>query len=104
MSISEIIETFGEGDDEMEVCASADAQYDPAAQKICVALNSFARLVSPAHTGEQPRQPWLPPAERVSEHLPRSEAAAFTNDVFQSWVKKVRAAIPKDLHPTFRER
>lgn len=97
MSISEIIETLGEGDDEMEVCATAQTQYDPSTQKICVALDSFARLVSASSDGKHPPQPWLPPAERVTEHLSRSEAAAFAKDVFDSWVKKVRAAIPEHL-------
>ncbi len=94
MFISEIIETLGEGAGETEVCATAETQYDSAAQKVSVALNSFARGVCASGNRENQAPPWLPPAEHVTEHLAHDEADAFTKDVFQSWVKKVRATIP----------
>lgn len=97
MSISEIVETLGEGDAETEICATAETQYDSSTQKISVALDSFARRVSVAADGEHRRQPWLPPAERVTEHLSRDEVTNFTKDVFQSWVRKVHSAIPPEL-------
>ena len=100
MFISEIIETLGEGDGEMEVCATAETQYDSSAQKVSVALDSFARCVSASADHEVQPQPWLPPAERVTEHLAPDEAEAFTKDVFQSWVRKVRATIPHELRST----
>ena len=97
MSISEIIETLGEGDSETEVCATAETQYDSSAQKLSVALDSFARCVAASSNREHQTQLWLPPAEHVTEHLSRDEAEAFTKDVFHSWVKTVRAAIPHAL-------
>ena len=97
MFISEIIETLGEGDGETEVCATAETQYNPSAQKISVALDTFARIVSVSGDGERVPKPWLPPAEHVTEHLAPDETAAFAKDVFQSWVKKVRAAAPHAL-------
>jgi hypothetical protein len=100
MFISEIIETLGEGDTEMEVCATAESQYDPSEQKISVALDSFARRICASGDGQHQPQPWLPPAERVTEHLSRNEATTFAKDVFQSWVRKVRAAIPPELRST----
>ena len=100
MFISEIIETLGEGDGETEVCATAETQYDSSAQKVSVALDSFARCVCASGDREHPTQPWLPPAEHVTEHLANDEADAFTKDVFQSWVRRVRATIPHDLRLT----
>ena len=100
MFISEIIETLGEGDEEMEVCATAETQYDSSAQKVSVALESFARCVSASADHEHQPQPWLPPAERVTEHLAPDEAEAFAKDVFHSWVRKVRTAIPHELRST----
>jgi hypothetical protein len=96
MSISEIIETLGEGSSETEVCASATTQYDSSAQKVSVALDCFTRCVSASGDHELRPQPWLPAAEHVAEHLAPEEVEAFTNDVFQSWVRKVRATIPKE--------
>lgn len=100
MSISEIIETFGEGEAETEVCATAETQYDSAAEKVSVALDSFARCVAASGNRERQAPPWLPPAEHVTEHLSHDEAEAFTKDVFHSWVRKVRASIPHELPST----
>lgn len=100
MSISEIIETFGEGEGETEVCATAEAQYDSSAHKVSVALDCFVRCVFASGKREHQTQPWLPPAEHVTEHLAHDEADAFTKDVFHSWVRKVRAAIPHELPST----
>jgi hypothetical protein len=94
ISISEIIGTIPDTDGEIEVCATAEVEYETAAEKVSVALDSFVRCL--AGNGEHRSRPWLPPAERVTEHLPRSEATTFAKDVFKSWVKKVRAAIPHD--------
>ena len=100
MFISEIIETLGEGDGETEVCATAETQYDSAKQKVSVALDSFARCVCASADREHHTPPWLPTAEHVTEHLAHDEADAFTKDVFQSWVKRVRANIPHVLRST----
>ena len=100
MFISEIVETLGEGEGETEVCATAETQYDSSAQKITVALGSFARCVAASGDHENRPQPWLPPGEHVTEHLAPDEADAFTKDVFQSWVRKVHATIPHELRST----
>lgn len=71
---SEIIETFGEGAGETEVCATAETQYDSAAQKLFVELDSFARCVCASGTREHETPPWLPTAEHVIEHLAHDEA------------------------------
>jgi len=97
MSISEIIETLGEGDSETEICATAETQYDSSAEKVSVALDSFARCVAASGNRQHERLPWLPAAEHVTEHLSRDEADAFTKDVFHSWVKRIRATIPHEL-------
>ena len=100
MFTSEIIETLQEGDGALEVCATAETQYDSSAQKIFVALDSFARGVSASGDGEHQSRPWLPAAEQVTEHLSHDEATAFAKDVFQSWVRTVRTAIPHELRST----
>jgi hypothetical protein len=95
MSVSEIIGTIHDGN--TQVCATAEADYDHAAQKVLVSLCAFTRRAAVSHDGAPVPPSWLPPPERVCEHLPRSEADAFVKDVFHSWVKKVRASIPANL-------
>ena len=100
MSISEIIETIGEGDTATEICATAETQYDSSTEKVSVALDSFARCVASSGNQEHQAPPWLPPAEHVIEHLSHDEAEAFTKDVVHSWVRKIRASIPHGLPST----
>ena len=95
MSINEILGTIHDGT--VQVCATADAAYDHAAQRVSVALNAFTRLASIPGGGAHLPQPWLPTAARVTEHLPHSEVEEFVKDVFGTWIKKLRAAIPADL-------
>jgi hypothetical protein len=95
MSINEILGTIHDGS--VQVCATADAEYDHATQRISVALEAFTRTASVAGDGAHLPQPWLPSAERITEHLPRGEADEFVKDVFHSWIRKLRAAIPGNL-------
>lgn len=99
MSIDEILGTIHDGS--LQVCATAAAEYDHASGKISVALNAFTRRTSITDSGAHLSEPWLPPPERVSEHLPSEEADEFVKDVFHSWVRKVRSSIPGNL--TLRE-
>jgi len=75
----------------------ADAEYDHAAQRVSVALNAFTRLASILGGGAHLRQPWLPATARVTEHLPHTEVDEFLKDVFGTWIKKLRDAIPAEL-------
>jgi hypothetical protein len=95
MSINEILGTIHDGS--LQVCATADAEYDHAAEKISVVLDAFTRRAAITGDGGHLKEPWLPASERVGEHLPHDEADDFVKDVFHSWVKKVRASIPGDL-------
>lgn len=92
--ISEIIETIAEPGGQAEVCASADAEYDPGAQKVVVRLRSFVRRIGPGAAGGEEGRPWLPAGQEVGEHLPHEEVSTFAHDVFHNWVKRVRATIP----------
>ena len=95
ISITEILGTIHDG--KMEVCASAETEYDPATEKVVVALSAFTRRVSASGNGRHLPEPWLPRDERVCEHLPRGDADEFAKDVFHGWVKKVHASVPPGL-------
>ena len=95
MSVTEILGTIHDGG--VQVCANADADFDPAAERVSVALGAYTRRVSTAADDGHLHPAWLPPGESVTEHLPRNEADEFVKDVFHSWVKKVRASMPPNL-------
>ena len=97
ISLSEIVAAWPSGDGEAEVCATADAHYDDATEAVSIGLRSFLRHV-PARAKSFGVPPaWLPEPTCVAEHLERAEAADFAKDVFRSWVKKVRTAIPREF-------
>ena len=95
ISIIEILGTIHDGT--LEVCASADAEYDPPKEKVSIALAAFTRRSSTTGPGEHLPQPWLPRGERVTERLPHEDAGTFAKEVFRGWVKKVRASVPNEL-------
>lgn len=94
--ISEIVGTIEDGS--IEVCATADAVYHSSEKKVVVTLGAFARRVSSPGHEEVVAETWLPPGEKVTEHLPHEDAGSFARDVFHSWVKRVRASVPTQLH------
>jgi hypothetical protein len=96
ISIREILASIGEGEDEIHVWASANADQDRGSDKVTVTINCGARRAVSGELEESPA--WLPDGEAVTEHLPREEVFDFTKDVFQRWVKKARAMTPLDLH------
>ena len=96
ISISEILGTIEDG--RVEICAEAEADYHPIKGQVTVDLDAFARhVVSLQGDGRRQVEPWLPLAQRVVETLTREEVASFTKDVFHSWIRQVRAAVPADL-------
>jgi hypothetical protein len=95
ITITEVLGTIHDGT--VEVCATAAAEYDPAAEKVSVTLDAFARHLPLSRNGRHFIEEWMPRDELVSEHLPREHANAFTRDIFQTWVRKVRASVPQDL-------
>jgi hypothetical protein len=96
ISISEILGTIDDG--RAEICATADAAYDPARSEVTIALDAFARRIAVAGDGHRVPEAWIPPHEKVTEHIEREEAVSFARDVFRSWIRKVRSSVPHDLH------
>lgn len=81
-----------------EVCASADARYDEAAGRLVVKLAASLRpaglLVKERHFHAD----WLPANETVTEAGALDECDAEAREIFDRWVRKVRASAPQ-LHP-----
>lgn len=95
ITLSEILGTIEDG--AVEVCATAEAEFSPGAEKVTVSLDAFARRSDPMRNGSHLPEPWLPKGERVVEHLPAEEVDAFTRDVFHNWVRRVRSSVPAEL-------
>ena len=80
-----------------EVCAAADASFDEAAGRLTVKLNAFLRpadfLAKERHFGAS----WLPKNETLTESVDPEECHQAAREIFQGWVRKVRAAAPS-LH------
>lgn len=94
IAISEILGIIDFKGDDWEVCASADASFDPAAGRVNVALDAFLRW--PKATGKETidRPEWLPAANTITESSSLEEAVEVARDIFHSWIQKVRRAAP----------
>ncbi|MFZ0711426.1 MAG: hypothetical protein WAM53_15425 [Terrimicrobiaceae bacterium] len=91
ISISEIVAPFRAREDACEVWARADADYDEAKSQVDVRLDSFLRRSS---DGQRLPANWLPAAETVTEAVPFDEGSPATREIFETWVQRVRRAIP----------
>lgn len=95
---SEVLGTVETAEGKCELCVSADANFDEAAERLVVNLESFLRpagyLVKERHF----RADWLPKNETVTEHLACEECREVAREIFQRWVRKVRESAPR-LHP-----
>lgn len=95
IQLSEILGTIDDG--RTEICATADADYDPATSQVSVVLDAFARHIVALGDGRHLPEPWLPHRDVVTEHLSREDASGFARDVFHSWTRKVRGGVPPEL-------
>jgi len=94
-STNQILGNIREAEENWEVFASAEAAYNCQESKIEITLDAYLR--APLGEPEETRRvEWLPKSNQVVEHAPRSEAIRIAQDVFVSWVKTVRNALPAE--------
>ncbi|HEY5769314.1 MAG TPA: hypothetical protein VIS71_05650 [Terrimicrobium sp.] len=96
ISISEILGTIQDGT--VEICATADANYDSTKEKVSIVLDVFARRVAAHGDGQRIAEEWLPLGEHVTEDVAREEVVPVAKDVFRNWTTKVRRLVPPELH------
>ena len=92
VSKSEIIGTVEDG--AVEVCATAEAEFDESAAQLRLTLDAFARSTDIRSRERHTRPSFLPPPETLREHVGRDEASELTADAFRRWVRRVRQSIP----------
>ncbi len=98
ISISEIVERLEMDDTIVDVCASADAEYDDVRGLIEVRLGCSA-VRGDIRPGPAPPPPeWLPRATVVREAVPLEEASEEARSIFAHWVRQVRHAIPSPVN------
>lgn len=95
ISISEIVAPVQIESDSCEVWASAEADYDEVKAELKVELGSFVS----SKDNKRLSANWLPPDERVSEHVDFEEASAAAKEIFESWVHRVRRAAETRFDP-----
>lgn len=89
ISISQIVTPVQIESDSCEVWASAEADYDEATAELKVELATFVRR---SKDNERLSANWLPPEEKVTEHVDFAEASPTAKEIFESWVHRVRRA------------
>jgi len=98
LSTSEIIGFLAEAENALEICATAEVNFDEAKSQMEVELDSFVRPVDD-HLPEKSVSPcWLPQKQIARETVPRSEALELARDIFHCWVGRVRQSCPMPIH------
>lgn len=95
---SEVLGNVETPDGTCEVCVSADAGFDEAAERLVVKLEAFLRpaglLVKERHF----RADWLPANQTITESVGCEECGEMAREIFHRWVRKVREAAPPLHH------
>ena len=77
-----------------EVCAEAVATPDPGGHGVTIELRAFLRSEEQTHLGEVLTPGWLPRPQTLVEGADPAEMRKVVADVFESWCRKVEAAVP----------
>ena len=91
---SEVLGTVDLPEGTCELCAAADARYDAEARRLSVQLTSFLRTTDLRTKEKRFSAPWLPKEETITESVSLEESVDVAREIFQRWVRKVRAAAP----------
>ena len=95
---SEVLGTVRSSKGESEVCVAAEAAYDERENRLVVNLIAFLRPRDLLTKEEHFRGEWMPRNETVTEVVGLDESHDLARELFQRWVRKVRAVAPF-LHP-----
>lgn len=94
LSLREVVRSSRSGGGGWELCATADATYDPARATLLVELDSLVQPVDLPPGVNGFRQPWLPAKKVLQRRVPLPKARMVVRDIFQRWLRKVRRTIP----------
>ena len=94
IAISEIVGTVEKDQTLYEVCATLDAAYDDTTSELVTQLDSYARPLGPSGDAGRVLLDELPRKETVREPVALDEAGSAAKDIFHTWARKVRQAIP----------
>ena len=95
---SEVLGTVGTPEGSLELCVSADAQYDEIASWLVVNLTAFLRNTDLVTKEKHSTASWLPKPETVRESVGPDETVEMAREIFHRWVRKVREAAPTLHH------
>lgn len=95
---SEVLGTVVVSEGRAEVCAEAVAEYEESKGRLVVKLTAFLRKTDLIHPEQKWKAAWLPEDQTVTECAAPEECHDMATDIFEHWVRKVRAAAPT-LHP-----
>lgn len=77
------------------VFAAIDAEYHADHRELVVTRKAFLSPDDMEHIGEHLKADWMPEGGCVKSTCDASEASDVARDIFRSWVRHVRDAIPK---------
>ncbi len=97
-STSQIIGPFRRGGQDLEACATGEAQYDEERSKLVMELDSFVRPANLRSKEEHFQTGWLPTKQSFIESVSPDEAPDLARDIFHRWVGTVRQSVTSPVH------
>lgn len=96
ITLSEFITRFADPANSvmLELHATLEAHYDSASHVVIAHLDAYVCPDDASHMQEHVRPAWLPPAQTVRAGGSPEETSAIARDIFHTWVRQVRAALP----------
>lgn len=97
-STSRIVGTCRMHNQDVETCATAEANYDEDQSQLRIELNSFVRPTDLRFKEEHFAADFLPTKQTVTESVSQDEAPELARDIFQRWVRTVRQSMTSLVH------
>ena len=89
ISITEVVDRFESGSEEIEFRATADAHYDETKNTLVVELKSFIHPENCASSDALSRPGWRPQRQTVNSIVSWEETIPAAKDIFHSWARKL---------------
>lgn len=77
-----------------EICATARAAYEDSSRELTVNLDAFVRRFEMRGQDQVLRPEWFPRPDCVRLQVSHEQAADAAKEIFHTWSRKVRKAIP----------
>jgi len=98
-STNQIIGGFRNGKSDLEVCATAEADFDEERSQLLIELDSFVRPVDLRSKETHLKTGWVPKKQSFTETVSPEQAPDLAREILHRWVHRIQQMIPSSFAP-----